>query len=116
MKQFYYVNGKKVDFNTYANALNAEITAEETRKEYEVKIKGFIDYINKKPSVLEKWNNTSFSPESIIKILFDDWCKSDDCKALLRKYECQKKTKAWGCFTLIVICIVLFILRISGVI
>ena len=32
MKQLYYVNGKKVDFNTYANALNAEITAEETRK------------------------------------------------------------------------------------
>lgn len=47
MKQLYYVNGKKVDFNTYANALNAEITAEETRKEYEVKIKGFIEYINK---------------------------------------------------------------------
>ena len=70
MKQLYYVNGKKVDFNTYANALNAEITAEETRKEYEVKIKGFIEYINKNPSVLEKWNNTSFSPESIIKILF----------------------------------------------
>lgn len=53
MKQLYYVNGKKVDFNTYANALNAEITAEETRKEYEVKIKGFIEYINKNPSVLE---------------------------------------------------------------
>ena len=38
MKQLYYVNGKKVDFNTYANALNAEITAEETRKEYEVNL------------------------------------------------------------------------------
>ena len=116
MKQLYYVNGKKVDFNTYGAALNAEITAEEKRKEHEVKIKGFIEYINKNPSVLEKWNNTPFSPEFVIKMLFDDWCKSDDCKALLRKHECQKKTKAWGCLTLIIICIVLFILRVSGVI
>lgn len=116
MKQLYYVNGKKVDFNTYGDALNAEITAEEKRKEHEVKIKGFIEYINKNPSVFEKWNNTPFSPEFVIKMLFDDWCKSDDCKALLRKHECQKKTKAWGCLTLMIICIVLFILRVSGVI
>lgn len=116
MKQLYYVNGKKVDFNTYGDALNAEIAAEEKLKEHEVKIKGFIEYINKNPSVFEKWNNTPFSPEFVIKMLFDDWCKSDDCKALLRKHECQKKTKAWGCLTLIIICIVLFILRVSGVI
>ena len=41
MKQLYYVNGKRVDINTYANALNAEITAEEKRNEHKVKIKGF---------------------------------------------------------------------------
>ena len=35
MKQLYYVNGKKVDFNTYGDALNAEIAAEEKRKELE---------------------------------------------------------------------------------
>lgn len=29
MKQLYYVNGKRVDINTYANALNAQISAEE---------------------------------------------------------------------------------------
>ena len=68
MKQLYYVNGKKVDFNTYGDALNAEITAEEKRKEHEVKIKGFIEYINKNPSVFEKWNNTPFSPEFVIKM------------------------------------------------
>lgn len=31
MKQLYYVNGKRVDINTYANALNAEIAAEEAQ-------------------------------------------------------------------------------------
>lgn len=116
MKQLYYVNGKRVDINTYANALNAEITAEEKRNEHKVKIKGFIEYINKHPSVLKKWDNTSLSSESIIQMLFNSWCKSDDCKVLLEKYEHQKRLKAWGCLTLIIICILLFVLRVSGVI
>ena len=66
MKQLYYVNGKRVDINTYANALNAEIAAEEAQNVFEVKKKGFIEYLNKNPSALSKWENTSFSPESIV--------------------------------------------------
>lgn len=46
MKQLYYVNGKRVDINTYANALNAEIAAEEAQNVFEVKKKGFIEYLN----------------------------------------------------------------------
>lgn len=49
MKQLYYVNGKRVDINTYANALNAEIAAEEAQNVFEVKKKGFIEYLNKTP-------------------------------------------------------------------
>ena len=49
-------------------------------------------------------------------MLFNSWCKSDDCKVLLEKYEHQKRLKAWGCLTLIIICILLFVLRVSGVI
>ena len=33
MKQLYYVNGKRVDISTYANALNAEIAAEEAQSQ-----------------------------------------------------------------------------------
>ena len=54
MKQLYYVNGKRVDINTYANALNAEIAAEEAQNVFEVKKKGFIEYLNKNPSALSK--------------------------------------------------------------
>lgn len=115
MKQLYYVNGKRVDINTYANALNAEIAAEGAQNVFEVKKKGFIEYLNKTPSVLSKWENTSFSPESIVQIEFNFWCNSDDCKLLLKKYEQQRIRKAWGCFTLIIIGIVLFLLRVSGV-
>ena len=115
MKQLYYVNGKRVDISTYANALNAEIAAEEEENKHKVKIKGFMEYINKNPSVLEKWDNTSLSPETIIQILFDSWCKSEDCKTLLNKYEHQKTVKAWGCLTLIIICVLLFVLRVIGV-
>lgn len=49
MKQLYYVNGKRVDINTYANALNEEIAAEEAQNVFEVKKKGFIEYLNKPP-------------------------------------------------------------------
>lgn len=49
MKQLYYVNGKRVDINTYANALNAEIAAEEAQNVFEVKKKGFIEYLNTPP-------------------------------------------------------------------
>lgn len=49
MKQLYYVNGKRVDINTYANALNAEIAAEEAQNVFEVKKKGFIEYLNNPP-------------------------------------------------------------------
>lgn len=55
MKQLYYVNGKRVDINTYANALNAEIAAEEAQNVFEVKKKGFIEYLKKNPSALSKW-------------------------------------------------------------
>ena len=55
MKQLYYVNGRRVDINTYANALNAQISAEEAQNVFEVKKKGFIEYVNKNPSVFEKW-------------------------------------------------------------
>lgn len=115
MKQLYYVNGKRVDINTYANAINAEIAAEEAQNVFEVKKKGFIEYINKTPSVLSKWETPSFSLESIVQIEFNSWCNSDDCKLLLKKYEQQRIRKAWGCFTLIIIGIVLFFLRVSGV-
>ena len=47
MKQLYYVNGKRVDINTYANALNAEIAAEEAQNVFEVQKKGFIEYLKK---------------------------------------------------------------------
>lgn len=60
MKQLYYVNGKRVDINTYANALNAEIAAEEAQNVFEVKKKGFIEYLNKTPSVLSKWEKHFF--------------------------------------------------------
>ena len=115
MKQLYYVNGKRVDINTYANALNAEIAAEEAQNVFEVKKKGFIEYLSKNPSVLSKWKNTLFSPESIVLIEFNSWCSSDDCKLLLNKYERQRIRKAWGCITLIFIGIVLSVLRVSGV-
>ena len=99
MKQLYYVNGKRVDINTYANALNAEIAAEEAQNVFEVKKKGFIEYLNKTPSVLSKWENTSFSPESIVQIEFNSWCNSDDCKFCVDE-------KYWGCFfCFIVFCI-----------
>lgn len=49
MKQLYYVNGKRADFNTYANAIHTNITAEENNREHKTKIKGFIEYINKHP-------------------------------------------------------------------
>ena len=99
MKQLYYVNGKRVDINTYANALNAEIAAEEAQNVFEVKKKGFIEYLNKTPSVLSKWENTSFSPESIVQIEFNSWCNSDDCKL-------GSEEKYWGCFfCFIVFCI-----------
>ena len=116
MKQLYYVNGKRVDINTYANALNAEIAAEEAQNVFEVKKKGFIEYLNKNPSALSKWKNTSFSPESIVQIEFNSWCSSDDCKLLLNKYERQRIRKAWGCITLIFRVIVLFVLRFNKVI
>lgn len=116
MKQLYYVNGKQVDINTYANALNSEIAAEEAQRVFEVKKKGFIEYVNKNPSVLSKWENTSFTLESIVQMEFHSWCNSDECKLLLTEYEKQRKRKAWGCVTLLVIVIVLFILRVSGVI
>lgn len=115
MKQLYYVNGKRVDINTYANALNAEIAAEEAQNVFEVKKKGFIEYLNKTPSVLSKWENSSFTPESIVQIEFNSWCNSDDCKLLLKKYEKPKIRKAWGCITLIFVGILLFVLRVSGV-
>lgn len=115
MKQLYYVNGKRVDINTYANALNAQISAEEAQNVFEVKKKGFIEYVNKNPSVLFKWENTSFSPESIVQSEFNSWCNSDECKLLLKKYETQRIRNAWGCIILIVIGIVLFVLRVSGV-
>lgn len=53
MKQLYYVNGKRVDINTYANALNAEIAAEEAQNVFEVKKKGFIEYLNNPPRSLK---------------------------------------------------------------
>lgn len=37
MKQLYYVNEKQVDINTYANALNTQITAEEAQNIFEIK-------------------------------------------------------------------------------
>lgn len=116
MKQLYYVNGKQVDINIYANALNTQIAAEEAQNIFEVKKRGFIEYVNNKPSILKKWENTSFSPESIILIEFNSWCKSNECKALIKKYEKQKTMKAWGCLILIIIGVVLFVLRASGVI
>ena len=116
MKQLYYVNGKRVDFDTYANALDFEIATEEAKNIHEIKVKGFIEYIKKNPSVLETCNNSSFSTESIIKMLFYDWCKSDECQKLLDNYQRQKKMKAWGCLTLIIIFIIFFVLRVSGVI
>ena len=62
MKQLYYVNGKRVDINTYANALNAEIAAEEAQNVFEVKKKGFIEYLNKNPSALSKRFLDRYSP------------------------------------------------------
>ena len=115
MKQLYYVNGKRVDINTYANALNAEIAAEEAQNVFEVKKKGFIEYLNKTPSVLSKWENSRRKIFGFNSRRFNSWCNSDDCKLLLKKYEKQKIRKAWGCFTLIIIGIVLFLLRVSGV-
>lgn len=98
MKQLYYVNGKRVDINTYANALNAEMAAEEAQNVFEVKKKGFIEYLNKTPSVLSKWKNTSFSPESIVQIEFNSWCNSDDCKLLLKKVRKAKNQEGMGMF------------------
>lgn len=91
MKQLYYVNGKRVDINTYANALNAEIAAEEAQNVFEVKKKGFIEYLNKTPSVLSKWENSSFTPESIVQIEFNSWCNSDDCKLLLKSTKSKNQ-------------------------
>ena len=54
MKQLYYVNGKRVDINTYANALNAEIAAEEAQNVFEVKKKGFIEYLRNCLNFIQK--------------------------------------------------------------
>ena len=62
MKQLYYVNGRRVDINTYANALNAQISAEEAQNVFEVKKKGFIEYVNKKSFCLKKMGKHFFSP------------------------------------------------------
>lgn len=115
MKQLYYINGKRVDINTYANAVGAQLSAEEAQNVFEVKKQGFIKYIQRNPNIFRKWENTSFSLESAIQIEFNSWCKSEECQSLIKKYEKQKRTKAWGCLTLIAIVVVLFVLRISGV-
>ncbi len=100
--------------DTYASAINAQISAKEERNEFEVKKWGFIEYVQRNPNVLKKWENTSFSLESAIQIEFNSWCSSEECRMCIEKYKRQRKIKAWGCLTLIVIVFVLFILRVSG--
>lgn len=115
MRQLYYVNGKRVDINTYARALNAQYAAEVARDEFEAKKKGFIEYIQNNPSVIDKYRNTTFSPKSVIQFEFHEWCQSEDCKNVMRNFERKRKGKAYGCLIILVLCVLLFILRVSGV-
>ncbi len=115
MKQIYYVNGKRASYGDYINASAYNLQLEQEAELHKVKVNAFLDYLERNPNALSKWNFCD-SEKIAVEMAFKDFCNSKECKDVVDKHNKAQKRKAWGCIIVLVVAIILFVLRASGVI
>jgi len=115
MKQIYYVNGKRATFGQYINASAYNYQIEQEAELHKVKVNAFLNYLEKNPQYISKWSFCD-TEEIAVGLAFNEFCRSPECKKAIEQYQSNQKKKAWGCLILVIVFLIIFILRVSGVI